>query len=159
MLADKPSEAVLLVVGARRSRGRGGRSDKRREQPRSRSRERPHWQPVALTGARPSHQRRTGCHVPSEVEYVKPPGFDLEKVLPENPYWSCCGNESFSSRGCAVKAHEWKRQRIAVQPRAGPGSEFDSFHFEGLWSMQFNPGPDPDRSSIPSILRAFGPSC
>jgi hypothetical protein len=74
---------------------------------------------------------RRGVQCPAtDLEYVKPPWFDLEKVVPENPYWSCCGNKRFSSRGCAVKAHEWKQQ--------------------------FN--PDPDRSSIPSILRAFGQS-
>ena len=72
---------------------------------------------------------RRGVKCPAtDLEYVKPPDFDLEEVVRNDPHWSCCGNERFSSRGCAVKAHEWKR------------------HFN----------PDPDRSSIPSILRKFG---
>ena len=75
-------------------------------------------------------RRGVTCQV-TDVEYVKPPRFDLEKVIREKPYWSCCGNESFSSRGCVAKAHEWKQG--------------------------FN--PDPDRSAIPSILRAFGQPC
>ena len=74
-------------------------------------------------------QRGVPCQ-PTDIEYVKPPGFDLDKVVRKDPHWSCCG-KPFKSQGCVAKAHEWK---------------------EG-----FN--PDPDRSAIPSILRTLGQRC
>jgi len=64
------------------------------------------------------------CEV-SDLEYAKPPNFDADAHLLTHPHWSCCGNVDFRSEGCVVREHKWK--------------------------APYN--PDPNRSSIPSIMR------